>query len=110
VLLLDGELQSLLFGERLDTVLALPGGYAIEDLPEVLFPNFAEVAPESILYDVGFLAAFPARSLARPLDESPIYPGFGAFHNWIILRAPTTVPLPHHRTYTLAEHKRTPHR
>jgi hypothetical protein len=34
VLLLDGQLHRLLFGELLDAVLALPGGDAIENLPE----------------------------------------------------------------------------
>ncbi len=80
VLLLYGELYRLFFGERLNAVFSLPVGHPVEYLPEGLFAVFAEIASKSILYQLGFLAAFPARTLARTLDEHPVYPGFGSFH------------------------------
>ena len=52
VLFLDGQLNRLLFGELLDAVLALPGGDAIENLPEWHPDGFAKITPESVLYDV----------------------------------------------------------
>lgn len=80
VLLLDGELHRLFFGERLDTMLALPGGDAIEDILEGLFLVFTEITSKGILYQLGLLTTFPA----RPLDENPVNSGLGSFHERII--------------------------
>ncbi len=42
------------------------------------------VASERAFYQLGLLAAFPASALAFPLDEDPVYPGFGSLHERII--------------------------
>ncbi len=94
----DGESHDFIFGERLDTVFALPVGYSVEYLFErglfvlgisAVLP--VEVTLEGSLYHIRLFTSLFTRTLTLSLEEPSVYPDFGQFHTpelYVLLGTP----------------------